>query len=970
MKNKILAFISVFMLAFTVFAINFGVGAVTYTDISSASTWNNLASQTSVSGNYRLTANISVSSPIKSFNGTFEGGGYTITFSGTGTVSGSSATTLSPFVQVTGTTTINNLKTKNSTSTTVSYFGGIVAYTASKSNVTITNCGFTANYDGIGSTAAGGIVGYSNGYLTVKNCDVSISSGYAIRGCFVGGVLGRGNSYSTSIIGCSVKGNKICGVSSSGAISLGGIVGYDDNSSSVLFKNLVNLDNFGLTYPGNGAISCQGAGFLAGHHIGYIAGNFAYIKNITDYVGYTAYLVGTSSTYASIFNNACETNNSSISKEFYGTGPATQNSNYMVKGLSGIQITSTSYIYPLQYGYYNSYNIEWKGRIFLMLNYTINEASIGVDAKGEGERYFNSGLTSYFTASSTTQNNYHFTQLGLFIDSERTNNYRYINTISGTEVDLKDYVPTRNHYTFSNWRTTSNSTAITTYTMSHSYTYEYIYAAWSAEKKTFYFDVDGVEYKNRTATYDSAMNLSSTTTSLNVPNPTKENYEFVRWEYVNGNKTYTPNSSNVIAKADINELFDINGTIRFNAVFNKTGENVSVNLNGGSLSGSFASKLTKDSAYSIPSSKPTKAGCEFTNYTVSNGTKTLTVSNGSTISVSDVNEFVAANTAVTITANYTKNSLTITYSNLLIGCPLDDSTIDYDGSYVFPNYPYSTLARYFGGYKVIYNDTEYVFMPGDNLPEEIIQGLSYDSSNTLNVSLIWINRTIYDNSYTLNSLDVNGFEFNSASVVEVNKTYNGYNYHYGIEVNNGEEFTYNSDKYYDAYFVTNEDNASLTINGITYVAENGIINVKINKGENTFVANTNTTLVYLGLNELNVNIDLKCQYDTANPSNATKIRFIAIIDNIEDVSELESGYFYITIKGIEKEFEIKNIYSGIQSLNNNYGPTSGRYYAVLTIYGIEDAISNGDYVENVSFELNDINEHTYSCSHDGFTLGE
>jgi hypothetical protein len=261
-------------------------------------------------------------------------------------------------------------------------------------------------------------------------------------------------------------------------------------------------------------------------------------------------------------------------------------------------------------------------------------------------------------------------------------------------------------------------------------------------------------------------------------------------------------------------------------------------------------------------------------------------------------------------------------------------------------------------------------MPGDNLPEEIIQGLSYDSSNTLNVSLIWINRTIYDNSYTLNSLDVNGFEFNSASVVEVNKTYNGYNYHYGIEVNNGEEFTYNSDKYYDAYFVTNEDNASLTINGITYVAENGIINVKINKGENTFVANTNTTLVYLGLNELNVNIDLKCQYDTANPSNATKIRFIAIIDNIEDVSELESGYFYITIKGIEKEFEIKNIYSGIQSLNNNYGPTSGRYYAVLTIYGIEDAISNGDYVENVSFELNDINEHTYSCSHDGFTLGE
>ena len=65
MRNKILIFISTCVLALSIFVIS--VGAATVTEIASVDDWNKLADQTSVNGNYKLTANISVSKAIKSF---------------------------------------------------------------------------------------------------------------------------------------------------------------------------------------------------------------------------------------------------------------------------------------------------------------------------------------------------------------------------------------------------------------------------------------------------------------------------------------------------------------------------------------------------------------------------------------------------------------------------------------------------------------------------------------------------------------------------------------------------------------------------------------------------------------------------------------------------------------------------------------------------------------------------------------
>ena len=192
MKNKLLIFLSIFMLGFSIFALGFkGVAATT--DITSLEQWNQLADQASVSGSYRLTTNITITKGLKSFNGTFDGNGYSIVLNGSsGSIANSSGSFGGPFRYVTGTTTIKNLNTRLQKTESADYTGGIIAETSTSSNVTITGCAFNTYYNNlIGSTCAGGIVGYSQGTLTVKNCDVSISSGNAIKGFFVGGLVGK-----------------------------------------------------------------------------------------------------------------------------------------------------------------------------------------------------------------------------------------------------------------------------------------------------------------------------------------------------------------------------------------------------------------------------------------------------------------------------------------------------------------------------------------------------------------------------------------------------------------------------------------------------------------------------------------------------------------------------------------------------------------------------------------------------------
>ena len=963
MRNKILVFISTCVLALSIFIIN--VSAAT-TNITSESDWNNLASQTSVNGNYKLTADITVTKCIKSFKGTFDGGGYKITFSD------QSSNNVAPFEEISGTATISNLNTYLSRSASGSYVGGIVAHTTSSSNVTITNCYFNTivSYNIYGSTAAGGIIGCSEGTVYIKNCDVAIGSSSTIGGGRAAGIVGlaKGN---TKIIGCSIEGNKI-----NGEVTAGGVIGHCDNSSSVIYKNRVKLSSLGLDDVKSGYYGFEGYGFIAGYFSGYASANFVYTTNVVN-SSYCGYLVGTCATNASIINNAVETKATNVSKDYYKNAPSKNlDSNYRQGGLSSITNSTSYLVYPSDNAYGESYNkIEYKGTVTLLLDFGINIGCGDELCKGVGERYFNNNL-SFVTGKSVDGDSYHKSLLRMYYDSNLNSTYKDIISIQGATINLADYgTPTKTHYTFKSWREPSgtSSKAVTTHKMSSNYDnyyIDYVYADWTVDKKTIYFDVDGASYKSRTAYYDTGMTLANSGTNIDVPNPTKTNYEFVRWEYKKGNKTYTATYESGLTAAKINELFDISGDIRFNAVFTKVSENINLDLDGGVLSNTFTPALNMNQSLTLPSEKPVKSGHEFLNYTISNGIRTFTLNAGDTLSSTSVNTLINESLTVTITANYQVNKLTISFVDYNPYYSIDGSTVSFNESFALPAIYHSYYGKYFDGFEFSINNKYYKFEENDVIPAEIINEIISESSENITIYLVWKNATIYDSTVSLTNENIDGYTFSSGTeIVEANKKYQGVTYTSGLSVPNGESFEYDSDKFYEATILTLNDNASLIINGIEYDTTNGLITAKFNAGNNTIVSNGDTTILNIGYNEMALSVDLKCQYDTANPSDATKIRFIAIIDSVIDNEELESGSFFVTINDTEKEFEITKIYRSITTLNGNLDSQAGRYYAVYTISGIQDAVASNVLVQSSRFELTTKAGNKYVCSHDAFNLG-
>lgn len=976
MKNKLLIFLSIFMLGFSIFALGFkGVAATT--DITSLEQWNQLADQATVSGNYRLTTSITITKGLKSFSGTFDGNGYSIVLNGSsGSIANSSGSFGGPFRYVTGTTTIKNLNTRLQKAESADYTGGIIAETSTSSNVTITGCVFNTYYNNlIGSTCAGGIVGYSQGTLTVKNCDVSISSGNAIKGFFVGGIVGKANT-TANIIGCSVKGDKItCNTS---AVSLGGLVGYSQGADSVLHKNLVKLDNIDVNVSGNGAISYQGAGFLAGHFEGLASGNFAYVKNIVSYTASTAYFVGTCGDYATIFNNVSETNNSAISKEFYSNGPSCAGRNYTAKGLSAIQTSSTSYINPINDSYGSTaLTIQFKGSIYFLLNFAINVGCGSVLASGSGERYFNSSL-EFKTGTSTDANSYHVSRTYFYYDSNKNSIWNSVFSIQGVTLNLSDFgTPTKSHQTFHSWRNNSG-TQITTYAPQSNYDNngaDIIYAAWNNDSKTFYFDVDGQQYKTRSATYNSSMSLSTTSTSTNVPHPTKDGYEFLYWEFVNGTKTYRI-SNDTITQAQVNELFDA-GEVRFNAVFEKNPDTIAVNLNGGSYTNTTFNPVLKKNKYlEFPQEEPHKVGYTFLYYTISNGTKIKAVYAGNKIFESDVNDYIDQGLPVTIEAIYRANVLTINYLNpgedpKTFGTYNPNGTVTYGDSYNFITEPGYIYLQVVDTLTFVVGDNEYTYSLGKKLNQSIIDELLADGDNTIDVTLNW-KSSEYFSSYTyFNSSTVNSkYEVSSDSYMTymTSKRYNGKNFDTGRVFESGAYFKYTSDSYAMAYIITSEDNTSLNINGVDYESSNGVIQARFKPGENVVVANTTATVVYIGYKKQSMDIDVLCQYDTVNPSDATKIRFIAVINNANP-DLIESASFFISVHDQEKEFKVTKLYENINVLDENYSAEDGRYYAVYTLTDIEDAILANTVIDYVKLNVG-YNNQIQTKTHLSFTLGQ
>ena len=115
---------------------------------------------------FKLTADITVTTMrTKTFKGTFDGGGNTLTFNYTAT--GNNA---APFAYITG-ATIKNLRVAGTINTGYKFAAGIAAQTDGTTNITNCQVSVTINSSKSGDGTHGGLVAYQgSGTLTINNC--------------------------------------------------------------------------------------------------------------------------------------------------------------------------------------------------------------------------------------------------------------------------------------------------------------------------------------------------------------------------------------------------------------------------------------------------------------------------------------------------------------------------------------------------------------------------------------------------------------------------------------------------------------------------------------------------------------------------------------------------------------------------------------------------------------------------------
>ena len=144
--------------------------------IANANDWNtlatNVASGTNYSGKYfKLTADITVTTMVgsysgtKTFNGTFDGGGHTLTFNYTAT-----AEDTAPFAYLTN-ATIQNLRVAGTINTGYKFAAGLCVYSSGSTNIEACQISVTINSTLSNDGTYGGLVSdHLDGTLNINNC--------------------------------------------------------------------------------------------------------------------------------------------------------------------------------------------------------------------------------------------------------------------------------------------------------------------------------------------------------------------------------------------------------------------------------------------------------------------------------------------------------------------------------------------------------------------------------------------------------------------------------------------------------------------------------------------------------------------------------------------------------------------------------------------------------------------------------
>ncbi len=184
MKTKLLSLLLALVLIIGLFPVAVWADAGV-SEISSVGEFKSM----NATGNYKLTADITVTEPYggydKQFTGIFDGDGHTVTLSisGSDTYQG-----LFGYIGISG--IVKNVKVIGSVSNTSNMTGGIAGY----SKGTIENCSNNASITGMQYT--GGIVGQDLGASGNKTSIIGSANSGSVSGTkYVGGIAGK-NAYS------------------------------------------------------------------------------------------------------------------------------------------------------------------------------------------------------------------------------------------------------------------------------------------------------------------------------------------------------------------------------------------------------------------------------------------------------------------------------------------------------------------------------------------------------------------------------------------------------------------------------------------------------------------------------------------------------------------------------------------------------------------------------------------------------
>lgn len=145
---------------------------------------------------------------------------------------------------------------------------------------------------------------------------------------------------------------------------------------------------------------------------------------------------------------------------------------------------------------------------------------------------------------------------------------------------------------------------------------------------------------------------------------------------------------------------------------------------------------------------------------------------------------------------------------------------------------------------------------------------------------------------------------------------------------------------------TKEEATAYEVRTITY---------NVDKGTTYVLGGTDGMRIFSVDFEANPSATFLAQYDTSDATNATKIRFVAVLDNITDVTTIDTVKFTLTYKGTEKTFACTQLYRAVTSLGTtgDYAAKENRYFAVYTIAGdnIAAAIGANETLSNLKLTI-------------------